>query len=109
MSTISFDWGATHVAAFVPAANQCLPSNNILTDALGGIFTLLTGAFGGLLLPLSVLMFVMLVIIGIVLIKSDASGWLKAAVMALLVPIGAVLAMVIQHAAFAAVNSAGVC
>lgn len=105
--SIPISVGAAHVVSMVPTA--CLKTNGLFTDALGPIFDLLTGAFGNLLLPLSVLVFIVLLILAIVTVRSDASGPLKAAVLALLIPILGVLALVIQHAAFVGINNASNC
>lgn len=99
---------AVDIPSMVPTA--CLPTNTLLSGPLDGVIGLFTGAFGGLLQSISILMTVGLVFLALVLIfRKDASKFLKLAGLAIILPIVAILAIAIQHAVFTGVNNAVAC
>lgn len=92
----------------VPAA--CIPTNTLLSGPLNPAIGLFTGAFGGLLQGLSILVTVVLVLVTIVTIfRKDASKFMKLALIVVTLPPVTILIIAIQSAVFNGVNNAVTC
>ncbi len=96
----------TELPALVPM-DVCIPTNDLLLSPLGPVINTMTGAFGGVLLPLAILAFVILFVVFIVTILSKkASNFLKGMAVIAGAVILAPLAILIVTALYSIMNNA---
>lgn len=90
----------------LPAA-QCIPSNDLLSGPLGGVIDKLSGAFGGLVMPLAIMMVLLLAVIFLVtVLTKSASRFLKAGGVVVGAVLGLPLLILIVASLFALFNNA---
>lgn len=96
----------TQQSAAMPMA-QCIPTNSLLSGSLDPLFDKLTGAAGGLFVPLFIMVLVFAVVALIVLaLTRKASEVMKGIGMLVAIFIGAPLLILIAMTVFKIVNGA---
>ena len=101
--------GGVGVGSNVHAAD-CIPTNTLLSQPLGPVIALLTGAFGGLLQVLAIGVAVVLAVVAIVTIMTNkAPKFLKLIALVLLIPIVLILAIAVYYAISTGINGSGIC
>ena len=86
---------------------QCIPTNNLLYGPLGPVITQLTGAFGGLFLPVAIMVIILLGILILAFVLSKkGSQFMKAVAGVVAVVLGLPLVILIIASIYTMLNNA---